>query len=110
MTEGQHIVGFVAHLYALRPDEGGRHWPIFNGYIVQSRFTDDQPWDNDVVVRLKGQAACAPGDECIATLEFVVPDAVTVTVTRGATFVLREGAHVVVRGTVQQVLYSIDKP
>ncbi|MFN8537158.1 MAG: hypothetical protein U0232_06735 [Thermomicrobiales bacterium] len=100
------VVGFTARLYVLRRDEGGRTMPIRNGYRVQSRFTTDQPWDNDVVVQLTGQETCAAGDECIAQLWFAVPDAVTVTVVPGATFILREGPNVVVRGTVTEVVHS----
>lgn len=104
------IIGFIAHLYMLRPDEGGRTRPVSDGYRVQSRFTTDQPWDNDVTVRLQGQELCVPGEECAAQLTFSVPDAVTVTITSGATFVLREGPNVVVRGTVLELLHSPDTP
>ena len=103
------VIGFTALLYMLRPDEGGRTVPIRDGYRVQSRFTVDQPWDNDVVVRLEGQQSCTPGDECTAHLAFGVPDAVTVVVTKGTVFVLREGPRVVVRGTVLEVEYSSDR-
>jgi translation elongation factor EF-Tu-like GTPase len=104
------VVGFIARLYVLRPDEGGRTWPVFDGYRVQSRFAADQPWDNDVAVRLQGQEACAPGEECTAKLAFAVPDAVTVMVASGDTFVLREGTNVVVWGVVLEILYSSDMP
>lgn len=104
------IVGCIAHLYVLRTAEGGRTWPVFDGYRVQSRFTADQPWDNDVTVRLQGQEWCVPGEECTAQITFSVPAAVTVTVTIGATLVLREGPNVVIRGTILELLHSSAMP
>lgn len=104
------VVGCIAHLYVLRRDEGGRIHPVFDGYRVQSRFTADQPWDNDVTVHLQGQEWCLPGEECIAQLTFSVPHAVTVMVTIGAVFVLREGPNVVARGTVLELLHYSDMP
>ena len=108
MAEAKRVIGFVARLYVLRRDEGGRATPFRDGYRVQSRFTEDQPWDNDVTVRLEGRTEGILGHEYTARLEFLVPDAVTVAVARGAAFVLREGTRVVVRGTVQEVVFAPD--
>ena len=89
---------FEAQVYALRPDEGGRHKPFFNGYRPQFFF---RTTDVDGALLLAaGNEMVMPGDTAIMTIELGKPIAME----EGLGFAVREGGRTVAAGTVTKLL------
>ncbi|MEJ7652669.1 MAG: hypothetical protein WKH64_04605 [Chloroflexia bacterium] len=87
-------------LCILRTEEGERRSRILSGVSAQTRFTDDRARDNDGAVVLDDREWRLPGEECVVRTVYSAPERAPFLVERVAPFVLRDGARIVVRGTV----------
>jgi elongation factor Tu len=89
---------FEAQVYALRPEEGGRHKPFFNGYRPQFFF---RTTDVSGTLLFTGDSEMVmPGDTGIMTVELGKPIAME----EGLGFAVREGGKTVAAGTVTTLL------
>ena len=89
---------FEAQVYALRPEEGGRTKPFFDGYRPQFFFRTTDV--NGTLRLLDGSEMVAPGDTAMTTVELGKAIAMEV----GLGFAVREGGKTVAAGTVTKVL------
>jgi len=87
------VTTFVARMYALTSEEGGRHTPFFSNYRPQFFFRT-----TDVVgtISLGPGSMVLPGDTAEITVELGQP----VALTKGQDFAIREGGRTVGAGTV----------
>ncbi len=91
---------FLASVYVLSKEEGGRHTPIFAGYRPQFFFrttdvTGTVALENDVEM-------CMPGDAVEMTVE--LPEDTPIAMDEGLRFAIREGGRTVGSGTVTRIL------
>ena len=85
---------FMAQVYVLTKDEGGRHTPFFNNYRPQFYF---RTTDVTGVCNLPaGTEMCMPGDNVEMSIELIHPIAME----QGLTFAIREGGRTVGSGRV----------
>jgi elongation factor Tu len=89
---------FEAQVYALRPEEGGRHKPFFTGYRPQFFFRTTDV--NGTLSLTDGTEMVMPGDTGIMTVELGKPIAME----EGLGFAVREGGKTVAAGTVRNLL------
>ena len=89
---------FIAEIYVLSKDEGGRHTPFFKGYRPQFYFrtTDvtgavDLPKDVEMVM---------PGDNVTVEVNLIAPIAME----EGLRFAVREGGRTVGAGVVAKII------
>jgi elongation factor Tu len=95
---------FVAQVYVLTKEEGGRHSPFFAGYQPQFFFrTTDVTGSVNELRSLDGNEAamCLPGDNIQLTVE-LSPDT-PVAMDEGQRFAVREGGRTVGSGVVTKV-------
>ena len=85
---------FVARVYVLSREEGGRHTPFYNGYRPQfyMRTTDV----TGAIVLPEGAEMIMPGDNVDMSVELITPIALEV----GQRFAIREGGRTVGAGAV----------
>jgi elongation factor Tu len=89
---------FMAQVYILTKEEGGRHKPFFTGYRPQFYFrTTDVTGD---ITLPEGVEMVMPGDNIELTCELIAP----VAMEDGMRFAVREGGRTIGAGTVTQVL------
>lgn len=90
---------FLAEVYVLKKEEGGRHTPFFVNYKPQFFFrTADVTGD---VIQLKeGAEMVMPGDNTQVTINLITP----VAMAEGLRFAIREGGRTVGAGVVTKVL------
>ena len=89
---------FMAQVYVLKKEEGGRHTPFFNGYRPQFFFrTTDVTGNVDLP---EGVEMCMPGDNIEMVIELIAPIAVE----NGLKFSIREGGRTVGAGSVIVIL------
>ena len=89
---------FLAEVYVLSKDEGGRHTPFFNGYRPQFYF---RTTDVTGVAQLpEGTEMVMPGDNVNLQVELITP----VAMEKGLRFAIREGGRTVGAGTVTEIL------
>jgi elongation factor Tu len=89
---------FVAEVYVLKQEEGGRHTPVFAGYKPQFYFRT-----TDVTGRValaEGVEMILPGDNARMEVDLDKPIAVSA----GSRFAIREGGKTVGSGVVTEVL------
>jgi len=89
---------FLAEVYALSKEEGGRHTPFFTGYRPQFYFRT-----TDVTGTTKlgeGVDMCMPGDNVSVEIELGKPIALE----DGSRFAIREGGKTVGSGVVTKIL------
>ena len=86
--------------------EGGRKSPIRSGYRPPFYFGSDPDTGHDGVVTLEGRRVALPGEECVTRVRFIRPELVRDLLEPNAEFTIQEGARVVARDTVLQVLHS----
>ncbi len=89
---------FMAEVYVLSKDEGGRHTPFFNGYRPQFYFRT-----TDVTGSIKlpeGQEMVMPGDNTNMEIELIQPIAMD----QGLRFAIREGGRTVGAGAVTEII------
>ena len=89
---------FLAEVYVLKKDEGGRHTPFFSNYRPQFFF---RTTDVTGVVNLpEGVEMCMPGDNVQMSIELINPIAME----KGLRFSIREGGRTVGAGTVSEII------
>ena len=89
---------FMAEVYVLSHDEGGRHTPFFPGYRPQFYF---RTTDVTGEIRLEeGTEMVMPGDNTNLEIALILPIAME----EGLRFAIREGGHTVGAGVVTQIL------
>jgi len=89
---------FMAEVYVLTKEEGGRHTPFFNGYRPQFYFRT-----TDVTGSVKlpeGVEMVMPGDNVQMEIELISPIAME----KGLRFAIREGGRTVGAGAVTEIL------
>jgi elongation factor Tu len=90
---------FLAQVYVLKKEEGGRHTPFFSGYRPQFYFRT-----TDVT----GVATLAPGTEMVMPGDNVdgmnVELISTIAMEEGLRFAIREGGHTVASGVVTKII------
>jgi len=88
---------FLAQVYVLSREEGGRHTPFFNGYRPQFYIRT-----TDVTGAIKlpeGMEMIIPGDNVTIEVELITP----VALEEGSRFAIREGGRTVGSGVVTKV-------
>ena len=89
---------FVAEVYVLSKDEGGRHTPFFKGYRPQFYF---RTTDVTGAVELpEGVEMVMPGDNIQMTVTLIK----TIAMEDGLRFAIREGGRTVGAGVVAKVI------
>jgi elongation factor Tu len=94
---------FVAEVYVLSKEEGGRHTPFFAGYKPQFYFrTTDVTGSVLALKSREGKSAemCMPGDNIAMEVEIISPIAME----EGLRFAIREGGRTVGAGVVISVI------
>ena len=88
---------FIARVYVLTKEEGGRHTPFYNGYRPQFylRTTDV----TGAIGLPDGAEMIMPGDNVDMTVELITPIALEV----GPRFAIREGGRTVGAGAITQI-------
>jgi len=89
---------FIAQVYILTKEEGGRHTPFFAGYRPQFYFRT-----TDVTGSVKmpqGVEMVMPGDNVALEIELIMPIAME----KESRFAIREGGHTVGAGVVTEVI------
>jgi len=89
---------FVASVYVLSKDEGGRHTPFFGGYRPQFYFRTTDV--TGVCTLESGVEMIMPGDNAEMEIELIQPIAME----EGLRFAIREGGRTVGAGVVGTVL------
>jgi elongation factor Tu len=89
---------FVAEIYILGKDEGGRHTPFFNGYRPQFYFRTTDV--TGIVTLPEGVEMVMPGDNVNLTIELITPIAMA----DGLRFAIREGGRTVGAGVVTKII------
>ena len=88
---------FLAEVYVLTKEEGGRHTPFFTNYRPQFYFNTT---DVTGVVELpEGVEMVMPGDNVTFDIELIAP----VAIEKGLKFTVREGGRTVGAGTVSEI-------
>ncbi len=89
---------FLAEVYVLKKEEGGRHKAFFNGYRPQFYIrTMDVTGD---IALPEGVEMVMPGDNVNLTVELIVP----VALEQGSKFAIREGGLTVGAGVITKLL------
>ncbi|MEG0012959.1 MAG: elongation factor Tu [Cellulosilyticaceae bacterium] len=89
---------FLAQVYVLKKEEGGRHKPFFSNYRPQFYF---RTTDVTGVIQLpEGTEMCMPGDNIEMEIELIAPIAMQ----QGLRFAIREGGRTVGSGAVATIL------
>jgi elongation factor Tu len=88
---------FVARVYVLTKEEGGRHTPFYNGYRPQFylRTTDV----TGAISLTQGAEMVMPGDNVDMGVELITPIALET----GQRFAIREGGHTVGAGAITAI-------
>ena len=89
---------FMASVYVLTKEEGGRHTPFFNGYRPQFYFRTTDV--TGVATLPAGREMVMPGDNVEMTVELITPIAME----KELRFAIREGGRTVGAGVVAEVL------
>ena len=88
---------FVARVYVLTKEEGGRHTPFYNGYRPQFYL---RTTDVTGAIGLTGGAEMVmPGDNVDMNVELITPIALET----GQRFAIREGGHTVGAGAIIEI-------
>ena len=88
---------FVAEVYVLSKDEGGRHTPFFNGYRPQFYFRTTDV--TGACTLPEGVEMVMPGDNVQMNVELIAPIAME----DGLRFAIREGGRTVGAGVVAKI-------
>jgi len=89
---------FLASVYILTKEEGGRHTPFFNGYRPQFYFRTTDITGTAALA--EGAEMVMPGDNTSLTIQLIHPIAME----KGLRFAIREGGRTVGAGTVTEVI------
>ena len=89
---------FIAEVYVLSKEEGGRHTPFFNNYRPQFYFrTTDVTGEVQLV---EGKEMVMPGDKTTFTVKLLSPIAME----EGLKFAIREGGRTVGAGVITKII------
>ena len=88
---------FLAQVYVLKKEEGGRHKAFFNGYRPQFYIRTMDVTGN--ITLPEGVEMVMPGDDVNLSVELIVP----VALEQGAKFAIREGGLTVGAGVVTKI-------
>ena len=95
---------FIARVYVLTKEEGGRHTPFYNGYRPQFYL---RTTDVTGAIGLTGGAEMVmPGDNVDMNVELITPIALET----GQRFAIREGGHTVGAGAITEILELVRWP
>jgi elongation factor Tu len=89
---------FLAQVYVLKKDEGGRHKAFFSGYRPQFYVRTMDVTGN--ITLPEGVEMVMPGDDVNLTVELIVP----VALEQGSKFAIREGGLTVGAGVVTKII------
>jgi len=89
---------FLAQVYVLKKDEGGRHKAFFSGYRPQFYIRTMDVTGN--LTLPEGVEMVMPGDDVNLTVELIVP----VALEQGQKFAIREGGLTVGAGVITKIL------
>jgi elongation factor Tu len=89
---------FLAQVYVLKKEEGGRHKAFFSGYRPQFYVRTMDVTGN--ITLPEGVEMVMPGDDVNLTVELIVP----VAMEQGSKFAIREGGLTVGAGVVTKIL------
>jgi len=89
---------FLANVYVLKKDEGGRHKPFFTGYRPQFYIRTMDVTGN--IALQPGVEMVMPGDNTTMEVELIVP----VALEQGSKFAIREGGLTVGAGVITKIL------
>jgi len=89
---------FLAQVYVLSKDEGGRHTPFFNGYRPQFYFRTTDV--TGVITLEEGVEMVMPGDNTVMDVQLITPIAME----EGLRFAIREGGRTVGAGAVTKII------
>jgi len=89
---------FMAEVYVLKKDEGGRHKPFFKGYRPQFYIRTMDVTGN--IELPAGVEMVMPGDNVNMMVELIVP----VALEQGSKFAIREGGLTVGAGVITKIL------
>ena len=89
---------FMAEVYVLKKEEGGRHTPFFQGYRPQFYI---RTMDITGAIQLpEGVEMVMPGDNVNMKVELISP----VALERGSRFAIREGGRTVGAGAITEII------
>ena len=89
---------FMAEVYVLKKEEGGRHTPFFPGYRPQFYFRTTDV--TGVITLEEGIEMVMPGDNVQMQIELITPIAIEA----GLRFAIREGGRTVGAGVVTSII------
>ena len=89
---------FLAEVYVLKKEEGGRHKAFFSGYRPQFYIRTMDVTGN--IALPEGVEMVMPGDNVNLTVELIVP----VALEQGSKFAIREGGRTVGAGVVTKII------
>jgi len=89
---------FLAQVYVLKKEEGGRHKAFFSGYRPQFYIRTMDVTGN--ITLPEGVEMVMPGDDVNLTVELIVP----VALEQGSKFAIREGGLTVGAGVITKIL------
>ena len=89
---------FVAQVYVLKKEEGGRHTPFVSNYRPQFYFRTTDV--TGIITLPEGTEMCMPGDNVEMNVELLKPIAVE----QGTRFSIREGGRTVGSGNVIEIV------
>ena len=89
---------FIAEIYVLKKEEGGRHTPFFKGYRPQFYFRTTDVTGN--IILPEGTEMVMPGDNVTLDIELITPIAMD----KELRFAIREGGHTVGAGVVTEII------
>jgi elongation factor Tu len=89
---------YLAQVYVLKKEEGGRHKAFFNGYRPQFYIRTLDVTGN--ITLPEGVEMVMPGDDVNLTVELIVP----VALEQGSKFAIREGGLTVGAGVVTKII------
>ena len=89
---------FMAEVYVLKKEEGGRHTPFFKGYRPQFYFRTTDVTGS--IILPEGTEMVMPGDNVNLRIELITPIAME----KELRFAIREGGHTVGAGVVTEII------
>ena len=89
---------FMAEVYVLKKEEGGRHTPFFKGYRPQFYFRTTDVTGS--IILPEGTEMVMPGDNVNLRIELITPIAME----KELRFAIREGGHTVGAGVVTEIV------
>lgn len=97
---------FRARVYFLKPEEGGRSFPIFSGYrpVVRLGLKGADCEDFDSSVTLEDNAPALPGEERYARITIWAPDLPEDALKPDVAFELSEVVKIIGRGTIIELV------